>query len=144
MTPPFVLDTSALLAHFRKETGHEIVGQLMEENPDQIFISTITWLEFQLRLKEITRNSAERNEASAIYEEILAQSLPVTLDTARTAMQLKEQAAIRLPNAAALIAATAKLRSATLIHRDAHFAAVPPELLRQYQLPDTTPSAAGG
>jgi predicted nucleic acid-binding protein len=34
-----------------------------------------------------------------------------------------------------LIAATASLRNATLVHRDAHFAVIPAQLLKQEVLP---------
>lgn len=97
-----------------------------------------------MRLKVVVPDFAERQRTLRIYTDLLAQALPVTREEAQAALELREASPTRLPNADALIAATAKLRSATLIHRDAHLAAIPAELLRQYQLPDSTPSAAGG
>lgn len=143
MTPPFVIDTSALIAHYHAEPGHEVVGRLLEQHADEVFVSAITWLEFQIRLKQMTPNAVARKEALAIYEELLDDPVPVTKDTARVAFELREHAAGRLPNSDALIAATARLQNATLIHRDPHFTAIPSKLLRQHVLPDKPAAAAG-
>lgn len=40
MSPPFLLDTSALLVHYCGEAGHDVVGQLLQEHADGVFL---TW-----------------------------------------------------------------------------------------------------
>jgi predicted nucleic acid-binding protein len=50
--------------------------------------------------------------------------------------ELKFSATQRLPNIDALIAASAALHGATLVHRDPHFLGIPPTLLTQEMLPE--------
>jgi predicted nucleic acid-binding protein len=71
----------------------------------------------------------------------LADTLPVTREVARAAFDLRQQLARRIPNADALIAATAKLQGATLVHRDPHLAAIPETLVKQIVLPEKTKAA---
>jgi predicted nucleic acid-binding protein len=138
MSGAYVLDTSALLAHYREEPGHDLVERLLEEHADDVFVSSITWLEFHLRLKELIPNQNAREEVIAIYDELLADALPVTRETARAAFELRGQLPGRLPIGDALIAATAKLKGATLVHRDPHLAAIPESLVKQIVLPVKT------
>ena len=135
MTPPFLLDTSGLLAHYRGEAGHEIVAQAFEDHAGAVFTSAIVWLEFQIRLKDITPDPAQRAEALSIYQELLSDCLPVTLATAQLAFKIREATPTRLPNSDALIAATASMKGATLIHRDPHFLPIPSSMLSQAALP---------
>ena len=135
MSGPYVLDTSALLAHYREEPGHDLVHRLLEEHPGDVYVSSITWLEFHLRLKELIPNQKARDEVLAIYGELLADALPVSRETARAAFDLREQLPRRIPNGDALIAATAKLKGATLVHRDPHLGAIPERLVKQIVLP---------
>ena len=135
MSSPYVLDTSALLAHCREEPGHDLVERLLDEHPHEVYVSAITWLEFHLRLKELIPPPAARAEVLAIYNELLAESLPVTREVAQAAFDLRQQLAQRLPNGDALIAATAKLEGATLVHRDPHLSAIPQSLVKQIVLP---------
>jgi predicted nucleic acid-binding protein len=138
MTQPHVLDTSALMAHFLNESGWKIVEQLLETETGHIFINAVAWLEFQACLKEVAPSPAQRERVLQIYAELLDEALPVTRDTAATAWAFREAATRRLPNSDALIAATAKLRGAILVHRDPHFAAIPAKLLKQIALPPKT------
>jgi predicted nucleic acid-binding protein len=135
MSGPYVLDTSALLAHYRQEPGHDLVERLLEEHPDDVYVSSITWLELHLRLKELIPNQNAREEVLAIYDELLADALPVTREVAQAAFDLRVQLPRRIPNGDTLIAATAKLKGATLVHRDPHLAAIPERLVKQIVLP---------
>jgi predicted nucleic acid-binding protein len=141
MTPTYVLDTSALLAHFLGEPGWETVERLLEKEADTVFINAVAWLEFQVRLKEVAPDKTKRERALQIYVELLAGALPVTRETAAAAFELRQAAASRLPNSDALIAATARLKGATLVHRDPHLAAIPSRLLRQQMLPEKSSPA---
>jgi len=137
--PPYVLDTSALLAHFLSEPGWETVERLLEK--EEVHINAVVWLEFQVRLKDIAPDKARRARALQIYAELLAGALPVTRDTAAAAFELREVTTNPLPNSDALIAATARLKGATLVHRDPHLAAIPSRLLRQQMLPEKSSPA---
>jgi predicted nucleic acid-binding protein len=136
MSDPHVLDTSALLAHCREEVGYEIIDQLLEQTGGSVFVSAITWLEFQLRLRELIPAEEVRREVISIYNELLRESLPVTREVAEAALDLRLRVPQRIPNGDALIAATAKLINATLVHRDPHLAAIPMKLVKQIVLPE--------
>jgi predicted nucleic acid-binding protein len=132
---PHLLDTSALLAHCTEEPGFEIVEELLGAQPDSVFVSAITWLEFQLRLVELIPVSSQRAEVLAIYEELMTRTLPVTREVAGLAFDLRRRVPVRIPNAGALIAATARSVNAVLVHRDPHMGAIPTRLVKQLVLP---------
>ena len=138
MSVTYLLDTSALLAHLQEEPGYELVERLLDEHPGEVFISAINWLEFHVRLKELIPDAKARAETLSIYDELLADALPVTREVARAAFDLREQLTARIPNADALIAATAQLATATLVHRDPHFSTIPTKLVKQIVLPTKT------
>jgi len=133
MSGAYLLDTSALLAQYQKEPGYEIVEQLIEEQ--SVFISVITWLEFQVSLKALILDAGARAEVLALYSELLDEALPVSRQVAHIAFDLREKLPQRLPNGDALIAATAREKGATLVHRDPHLSAIPEKLLPQLVLP---------
>ena len=135
MTPPFVFDTSALFAHCLEESGYQIVEDILDRHRDQTYISAITWLEFQARLEEILPAPDSRQEILACYAGLFASPLPVTKDVVTAALDIRKQTRLRLPNADAIIAATALEKAATLVHRDSHLAAIPARLVRQLVLP---------
>ena len=66
--------------------------------------------------------------------ELLSDCLPVTLATAQLAFKIQEATPTRLPNSDALIAATASIKGATLIHRGPHFLPIPSSMLSQAAL----------
>ena len=140
MSDACLLDTSALLAHYREEPGYDVVERLLNEHPGEVFISAITWLEFHVRLKAIIPSAKARAETLAIYSELLADALPVTREVARAAFDLREQLSQRIPNGDALIAATAWLKGARLVHRDPHLSVIPVRLVPQIVLPPKSQS----
>ena len=135
MTPPFLLDTSALFAHCLEEPGCDTVESILEQPPGNARISVMTWLEFQIRLEEIHPDARARHEILACYAKLLDDPEPVTKEVAGAAFDLRRQAGRRIPNADAIIAATAKLQGATLVHRDPHLSAIPPKFVKQIVLP---------
>ena len=131
----YLLDTSALMAHALSEPGWEIVEGLLNEHSRDIAISAITWLEFNILARATAPNAAAAAEVLALYQDLLAEAIPTTRETATVALDLRRLASKRLPNADALIAATAKLAGATLVHRDPHLAALPHQVVKQIVLP---------
>ena len=60
--------------------------------------------------------------------------VPVDLSAARRASELSAAATSRLSLADSLIAAAASVSGSTLVHRDAHFTAIPKRFLKQLHL----------
>ncbi|MBN8249311.1 MAG: PIN domain-containing protein, partial [Verrucomicrobia bacterium] len=82
MSGVYVLDTSALLVHCREERGYEKVEHVLERPEGGVFVSAITWLEFQVRLRELIPTERARREVLDIYGQLLAEALPVTREVA--------------------------------------------------------------
>ena len=101
-----------------------------------MFISAVSWLAFQIRLKELISDHVERAEVPAIYEQLLMVALPATREVAEAAFDVRQQALKRLPYGDALIAATVRLHGATLVHRDPHMAGIPESVDKQIVLSD--------
>ena len=129
-----VLDTSALLAHYRQEPGAESVNNILAQGPDLAGISLITVVELRGLLAEVSADGAEAERAFRLYTEVLTTILPFTRETADLAMELRSAAPSRLPMVDALIAASAKQHGAILVHRDPHLAAIPESFLPQMML----------
>lgn len=49
----YLLDTSALLAHYRQESGWETVQALFEDDMAELIIAAITLTEFGRRLRDL-------------------------------------------------------------------------------------------
>ena len=127
-----LLDTSALLAHYLAEPGAERVQELFENDSVVAGASILTFYEFELRLHQLgvagSSRTAELNRYRALLDEVV--------EAVRTeAICLRISATAHVAAMDILIAATASLKNAMLVHRDPHFAAIPGSLLRQEVLP---------
>ena len=71
-----------------------------------------------------------------ILREAVDAVLPVTESVLEVAFALRRASTARIALADLLIAATAAQQEAVLVHRDPHFAALPPGNPRQEHLPD--------
>ncbi len=130
----FILDTSALLVHFRFERGHDEVAKILLVPYNFAVISAISWLEFQVRLRILVPEHAVRKETLQLYRDVLKRIEPVTEVIANQAMALRLMASGRIPNADALIAATAVVLSGVLVHCDPHFETLPADVLQRVRL----------
>lgn len=128
----YLLDTSALLAHFFGEAGAEEVQTLFDDE-EEIMISVISVAELAGRL-EVELGSAESGRVTSAYV-AASRQVAVNLPVARTAVTFRQAATRRLPLIDALIAASASEARAVLVHRDPHFSALPARLLAQRVLP---------
>lgn len=131
-----LLDTSALLAHAFGEPGGDRVGRLFRDSHAIIGLSVLSVLELWGRLKREGHEAAFRRDWPAyqtLFDELAAADLPVSLK----AIELRRAATGRLPAMDSLIAATAAVRGAILVHRAPHFESIPRRLLRQERLPDS-------
>ncbi len=128
-----LLDTSALLALYFGESGGSRVAALLGDPGVHAFISALSIGEFWGRLK--ARSSAQDfNDAWAGLQELIDDVIPVSPDIVLASCALREASPAHLPYIDALIAATAAARNAVLIHRDAHFVAIPAGILKQEML----------
>ena len=130
-----VLDTSAILAHYLRESGAEDVNAILSKGPEASGISLVTLVELRGRLSELESDANEAERIFKLYTETLTTVLPFTRETADAAMELRSATRPRLPLVDALIAASAKQHGATLVHRDPHMAAIQSSLVNQQILP---------
>jgi predicted nucleic acid-binding protein len=134
MAQRFLIDTSALLAHARKEPGWERVSALFEQRDCEVLASAVSLTEFARRLRDLGSPVEGASAIMASYRDLLDEVVPVDGQVARTAFEIGCATPERLPLVDALIAASAHERGATLVHRDRHLAAIPADLLSQLDL----------
>ena len=135
----YLLDTSALLAHYREESGWEQVHALFTGGDTEIIIASVTLTEFARRVRDLGAAEADIGKTLANYQLLFAAVTSVDAAVAWAAFELGCRMPKRLPLVDALIAATAQLRNACMVHRDEHMAAIPTELVRQLRLSETEP-----
>ena len=134
MARRFLLDTSALLAHVRKEQGWAPVAALFEESDCEILGSTVSLTELARRLRELGASVGEARSMVEQYQDLLDEVVPVDVRVALAAFDIGCETPERLPLADALIAASARERAACLVHRDRHMVAIPAGVLQQLDL----------
>lgn len=135
----YLLDTSALLAHYRQEEGWQEVQALFETDEADLIAASVSLTEFGRRLRELGANETEAEEVLSAYQLLFAEIASVDVAVARAAFVLGCRTPRRLPLVDALIAAVAQARAAVLVHRDEHMRSIPPELVHQQDL--TTPAS---
>ena len=115
--------------------GAEQVQTLFEDETAAPGTSILALFEFELRLHQLgmdgTTRAAELNRYRALMDEVV----DVNEAVRNEAIRLRTVATAHVAAVDVLIAATASLQSATLVHRDPHFAAIPLNLLNQEVLP---------
>jgi predicted nucleic acid-binding protein len=130
----YLLDTSALLAHHRQETGWEVVQAIFEADEAEIIMACISLTEFGRRLRDLGASAAIIQETVANYQLLCTEVAPVDTAVAFAALVIGWRTPRRLPLVDALIAAVAQVRGAVLVHRDGHMRAIPLDLLQQNDL----------
>jgi predicted nucleic acid-binding protein len=138
-----LLDTSAVLAFFFGEPGATRVREVLSDPSKTVVMSVLTAGEFWSRLRAEGAEDCFDADWRRLTE-VVPDVLPVALPIALTAIALRRAATARLPYVDALIAATAAQHDAVLLHRDPHFASIPPQWLRQETLPGDTGGDAAG
>ena len=134
----YLFDTSALLAHYRQETGWETVQALFEDGESEIVIASPTLAEFARRLHVLGVADGEIERVVDEYVLLFSAVIAIDAAVATGGYAIGRRTPDRLPLIDALIAAAAQAVEAILIHRDAHMAAIPGDVVRQQPL-----SAAG-
>ncbi len=129
-----LLDTSALLAHYRKQAGWGEVNRLLADGSLSLGLCAVSVTEWGARLKELGVAEAEGAQALNDYLALAGTVVNVTQAVAQAALEVRSQTPTRLPTVDALIAACAKLENAVLVHRDKHMAAIPASVVAQLNL----------
>ncbi len=127
----YLLDTSALLAHYRQESGWETVQALFEDDMAELIIAAITLTEFGRRLRDLGQSDDAIHDTLVSYQMLFSEIVAVDAAIAKTAFVVGCNTPRRLPLVDALIAAAASDRGAILVHRDEHMRAIPEELVAQ-------------
>ena len=130
-----LLDTSALLAHYLAEPGATRVQALFEDTAVVTGTSILALFEFDLRLHQLGIDAATRDTELNRYRALLSEIVNVDEAIRNEAVRLRISAPARASAMDTLIAATASVRGAVLVHRDPHFTAIPTSMLKQEMLP---------
>ncbi len=130
----YLFDTSALLAHFRKEPGWEAVQALFERADAEIIITSITLTEFGRRLRDLGADDEAILSSLTNYQLLFGEIVAIDSTIALDALAIGRATPKRLPLVDALIAAAARSRSAILTHRDEHLRAIPAKWIHTLDL----------
>lgn len=130
----YLLDTTALLSHYRKELGWEAVQSYFEDSNAELLLAAPSLTEFGRRLRELKADEKTIEEVLASYQLLFSEVVAIDTTVASAALRIGWQAKHRLPLVDALIAACAQVRNATLIHRDEHMRGIPTDLIQQVDL----------
>jgi predicted nucleic acid-binding protein len=130
----YLLDTSAILAHFRNEHGADKIQSILEEISNEILLSSISIAEFARRLKDLGFNENEIENTISEYLLIIPSVIPADKNIAIEAFRIWNGTPGRLPLTDSIIAATALIKSACLVHRDKHMAIIPDKFINQINI----------
>ncbi|MGA2547075.1 MAG: PIN domain-containing protein [Rectinemataceae bacterium] len=130
----YLLDTSALLAHFRREEGADRVQDILIDDSSEVTISSVTMAELARGIYSLGSDMDQARRTALSYASLASVVVPVDAAIAVRAFELGTLASSRLPLADALIAASAQAANAVLVHRDKHFHSIPLDLIEQMSL----------
>ncbi|HSS51782.1 MAG TPA: PIN domain-containing protein [Thermoanaerobaculia bacterium] len=130
----FLLDTSALLAHYRREPGWARVQAWLEESGIEILAASVSLPEFARRLRDLGATVEEARQTVEDYMELLDDLVAIDEAVAFAAFEIGCETAERIPLIDALIAAAAREREACLVHRDRHMSPIPSSVVEQLDL----------
>jgi predicted nucleic acid-binding protein len=139
----YLLDTSAILAHYRKELGWETVQALFETPEVELIVASVTLTELGRRLRDLGATEDDAVAAIANYLLLFSEVVVVDATVANAAFVLGCRAAQRVPLVDTLIAAAAQGEGAVLVHRDAHLRHIPSALVAQLDLEVSVNNAPG-
>ena len=131
-----LFDTSAALAMLLAETGGERVAAILDDPRNVVGISTLTLFEIDTAVVHQSGSQEVADRMVAELRQGVAEVVPVSEAIADLARKLRRAATARVATVDALIAATAAHHEAILVHRDAHFAALPVGRPMQETLPN--------
>lgn len=128
-----LLDTSAWIAHIRREPGWATISDLLKSEETRVGISALSLVELHARLRSFGRET-EFRQVVEDYRGLFFQIIPFDESIALQTVALRQSAGARVPAIDAMIAASAAHHDAILVHRDAHFTKLSVDQVRQYYL----------
>ena len=93
----YLLDTSALLAHYRQETGGEMVQALFEADEAEIIMACVSLPEFGRRLLDLGAPESVVQETLASYQLLCTEVAPLDAAVALAAFAIGGHTPRRLP-----------------------------------------------
>jgi predicted nucleic acid-binding protein len=132
----YLLDTSAVIAHLRQESGWQAVQALLEDEENEILLAAPSIAEFSRRVVDLGASTEETITLVSDYVELFTAIVSIDAGTASMAFTIGCRCAKRLPIVDSFIAAAAYQQTAVLVHRDEHMRGIPPDLVRQLDLAD--------
>lgn len=120
-----LLDTTALLAHHLGEAGAAEVQAIFDDTDGETTLCSVSIAEFARRLGVLGAAAPDARARALAYLDLVDRVVTVDAAVAIRAFELAATADARVPLIDALIAAAAQTVSATLLHRDRHFSAIP-------------------
>lgn len=130
----YLLDTSAVLVHYLDEPRADEVSALFVEPANELLLSALSVSELGRRLRDLGLTPREVRERLEAYLPLFSEIVSVDQGVAWSALAIAAATASRLPLVDSLIAASARERSAVLVHRDRHLRSIPAEVLSQLDL----------
>lgn len=134
MTITYVLDSSVFLAYALGEPGSAQVTAIWWDNANSVGLSALCIVEIKTCLRERIVDPTHRKKLYDLYCSLVT-VLDATEAVSVKAEDLRSTVKGRLPLADALIAATARLLGAILVHRDEHLATIETSRVAQLVLP---------
>ncbi len=134
MSITHVFDSSAFLAHILKEPGSSQVTSIWEDTANTVGVAAHCICELKTRIREILPDPKLQHRIFEQYRSLVT-VIDVSEEVALEADELRTSSKKRLPLSDALVAATAKLNGAILVHRDEHLSQLDQGSVRQFVLP---------
>ncbi|MCX7712931.1 MAG: PIN domain-containing protein [Chthoniobacterales bacterium] len=128
----YCLDTTALAIHVFEEDGAETVQHLLSDLENDICVSALSLLELGMLLKK-QGAAAKVPTYWETYEEMF-DIVAVDMQIVQASWKLREQIKTRLPLSQAIVAATAQIHGATLVHNDPLLSQLPTRSISQLRL----------
>ena len=101
----YLFDTSALLAHYRRESGWQQVQAIFDDDAADILLASVTLTEFARRLRELGASDAEARQTAEDYRLLVNDVVAIDDRLAFAAFDLARATPKRLPLVDSLIAA---------------------------------------
>lgn len=114
---------------YRKEPEVDQVLALFENPQSDLLLCAVSVAEFGRKLRELGQTQEEIERTIDLHLPLFTRVEKVDEVTALASLRLINSLAFRLPTIDSLIAATALVHGACLVHKDKHMAAIPLEVL---------------
>jgi hypothetical protein len=130
----YLLDASALLVHYREDTGWEMVQALFDDRSAELMVTGPSLVAFGQELARLGASSASAREVVTAYASLIDTVVPVDREAAFAALDLLLAQPASLHLAEALSCAAAQVSAATLVHSSPSLAELRVENLAQLSI----------